>query len=120
MNTKYLLIGVAYVLLAPLVGGLLAGLDRIITARMQGRKGPPLLQPFYDVLKLMGKQTIVVNQLQFPFVVCHLVFAIFAGFLFFGGVDMLLMIFVLTLAGVFLVLAAYSTGSPFSAIGAER
>lgn len=39
----------AYLLLAPLVGGLLDGLDRRVSARMQGRKGPPLLQPFYDI-----------------------------------------------------------------------
>ena len=42
----------AYLLFAPLVGGLLAGIDRKITARMQGRIGPPVLQPFYDLSKL--------------------------------------------------------------------
>ena len=118
--TTQLYIAIGYVLFAPLVGGLLAGIDRIITARMQGRKGPPLLQPFYDVFKLFQKQNILVNRLQLPFVVCHVVFAILTGFLFFYGSDILLIIFVLTLAGVFLVLAAYSTGSPFSAVGAER
>lgn len=118
--SRQLFLSVLYVVFAPLAGGLLAGIDRVVTARMQGRKGPPLLQPFYDVLKLFQKQNIVVNGLQIPFVFCHLVFAAFAGFLFFDGRDMLLIIFVLTLSGVFLVLAAYSTGSPFSAIGAER
>jgi formate hydrogenlyase subunit 4 len=114
------MISIAYVVFAPLAGGLLSGIDRIITARMQGRKGPPLFQPFYDVLKLFQKQNIVVNRLQLPFVFCHLLFAAVTGFLFFEGSDILLTIFVLTLSGVFLVLAAYSTGSPFSAIGAER
>jgi ech hydrogenase subunit B len=117
---NYRLLGIGYILFAPIIGGLLAGLDRIITARMQGRKGPPLLQPFYDVFKLFQKQSIVVNRLQTPFIFCHLVFAATTGFLFLEGSDILLIIFVLTLAGVFLVLAAYSTGSPFSAIGAER
>ena len=46
---------VAYLLLAPLFGGLLAGADRRITARMQGRVGPPILQPYYDVRKLLEK-----------------------------------------------------------------
>lgn len=55
---------VAYVVLAPLVGGLLAGLDRIVSARMQGRVGPPLLQPFYDVFKLREKEDITVNNVQ--------------------------------------------------------
>lgn len=37
---------------APFVGGLLRGLDRKLTARLQGRIGPPITQPFYD----FGKQ----------------------------------------------------------------
>ncbi|MCI8468811.1 MAG: NADH-quinone oxidoreductase subunit H, partial [Eggerthellaceae bacterium] len=40
---------VAFAVIAPIVGCLLAGLDRVISARMQGRVGPPLLQPYYDV-----------------------------------------------------------------------
>ena len=46
---------ILYLVLAPFVGGLLEGADRIITARMQGRVGPPLLQPFYDLGKLFSK-----------------------------------------------------------------
>ncbi len=42
---------VCYILLAPLLGGLMSGIDRIISDRMQGRQGPPLLQPFYDIIK---------------------------------------------------------------------
>ena len=54
----------AYLLLAPLVGILLDGLDRRVGARMQGRKGPPMLQPFYDLKKLFSKQMIAVNSVQ--------------------------------------------------------
>ena len=110
----------AYLLLAPLVGGLLAGLDRKITARMQGRIGPPLLQPFYDLSKLFSKRLAPVNRLQVPLVASHFFFIVLTGVLFFEGSDILLIIFVLTLAEVFLVLAAYSTGSPYGSIGAER
>ena len=56
---------VLFLVLAPLVGGLLDGLDRKISARMQGRIGPPLLQPFYDVAKLWNKQMIVVNTVSY-------------------------------------------------------
>ena len=59
--------GLLYLLLAPILGGLLSGCDRIISARMQRRKGPPLLQPFYDFLKLWGKQPIAVKHLGLPF-----------------------------------------------------
>ena len=92
----------------------------MITARLQGRVGPPLLQPFYDLLKLLTRRIAPVNRLQIPLVASHLVFAILTGVLFFYGSDILLIVFVLTLASVFLVLAAYSTGSPYSTIGAER
>ena len=40
---------------APVAGALLTGIDRKLTARMQGRIGPPLLQPFYDLAKLSAK-----------------------------------------------------------------
>ena len=43
-----------YLCLAPFAGALLDGVDRKITARMQGRKGPKLLQPFYDLIKLFS------------------------------------------------------------------
>ncbi len=109
-----------YVLLAPLFGGLLAGVDRRITARMQGRKGPPLLQPFYDVAKLFEKRRVSVNKLQNFFVVLFLVFLVFTGALFFAGGDLLLFIFAFTLAALFFISAAYAANSPYSAIGAER
>ncbi len=53
---------VAYLVLAPIVGGILAGIDRKMSARMQGRFGPPLLQPFYDVFKLREKESRTVNE----------------------------------------------------------
>ena len=102
------------------LGGLLAGFDRILTARMQSRKGPPLLQPFFDVLKLLGKKNIIVNRFQTFCTACFLFFIILTGALFFIGGDLLLIIFALTVASIFLVLGAYSVRSPYSTIGAER
>ena len=46
-------------LFVSVVGLLLAGLDRKILARMQKRIGPPIIQPFYDFFKLMGKETLI-------------------------------------------------------------
>jgi ech hydrogenase subunit B len=47
-------------------------------------------------------------------------FIVFTGGLFFSGYDLLLVIFALTLAGIFLVLGAYKASSPYSFLGAER
>ena len=110
----------AFVILAPIVGGLVAGLDRILSARLQARVGPPILQPFWDVLKLFSKRRALVTPFQEYYAGCFLLFAIVAGAIFFGGGDLLLTVFSLALAGVFLVLGAYAPNSPYSTIGAER
>ncbi|WP_029321654.1 respiratory chain complex I subunit 1 family protein [Butyrivibrio sp. AE3004] len=111
---------VLYILLAPIIGGLMEGIDRVVSARMQRRQGPPLFQPFYDVYKLLAKQTTVVNSIQVLFVIAYLIFTIFTGALFFGGGDMLLVFFALSMSEVMMVLAAYSTNGPYSALGANR
>ncbi len=111
---------IAYLILGPFIGGLLDGIGRKITARLQGRIGPPIIQPFYDLRKLFSRKLDPVNRLQLPLVISHLIFAVLTGFLIFEGSDILLIIFVLTLSGIFLVLAAYSTGSPYGTIGADR
>lgn len=109
-----------YLLLAPIIGGLFSGFDRIITARMQGRKGPPLLQPFYDVRKLLAKQVVLVNNVQDFLVYGFLVFIVFTGCLFFSGGDILLVFFALTLAAIFFMMSACSANSPYSNMGAQR
>ncbi len=111
---------ILYIVFAPLIGGLLSGIDRKITARLQGRQGPPLLQPFYDLMKLFSKQSVVVNNVQ-DFLVCgFLVFIVFTGCLFFYGGDLLLVFFALTLAGIFFMMSACSANSPYSDMGAQR
>ncbi len=112
--------GLLYLLLAPILGGLLSGCDRIISARMQRRKGPPLLQPFYDFLKLWGKQPIAVNKAEGFYIFGFLLFVLLTGTIFFAQGDILLVVFTLTMASVCLIIAAYAVDSPYSQIGAER
>jgi formate hydrogenlyase subunit 4 len=114
------LTGVLFVILGPLVGGLLSGIDRKVTARMQGRIGPPVFQPFYDVGKLFQKEDLVVRRSQGLYMEFFLVMTIFTGALFFSGGDLLLVIFALTLAGVFFALGGFKASSPYSFIGAQR
>ena len=120
MIIKTLISIIAYLILAPIVGGLLAGLDRKFSAKMQRRVGPPVLQPFYDVFKLFEKEDQTVTKVQDFYVMVFVVFVIVSGAIFFGGGDMLLVIFTLTLASAFLIIAAYSSNSPYAEIGAER
>jgi len=55
------MIEIVLIILAPFIGGLLYGFERVLRARMQNRVGPPLLQPFYDMAKLMDKQAFIIN-----------------------------------------------------------
>ena len=109
-----------YLVLAPFVGALLDGLDRKLSARMQGRQGPPLLQPFYDLGKLFSKQMIAVNRVQILLNLSYLVFLAIAGSMLFAGADILMCTFLLSTADMFLVMAASSDSSPFSTLGAGR
>lgn len=117
---KSSLCALLYIILAPITGALLAGLDRKICARMQGRKGPSILQPIYDVIKLLNKQTKVINRVQILYLMSFLFFIILTGALFFAGYDILLIMFTLTTANIFLVIAASSGHSPYSFLGSSR
>lgn len=122
MNTLlFTIIGtILFAIIAPVLGCLLDGVDRKITARMQGRVGPKVLQPYWDVRKLLEKDRVSVNGTEGTYVTCALVFALIAGGIFFSGGNFLLCIFVITLSSLFFIIAAYSTRSPYAEIGAGR
>ena len=110
----------AYLILAPFLGALLDGVDRIISARMQRRKGPSLLQPFYDIGKLFSKEMIAVNNVQLLLNLSYLVILMIAGCMLFYGADLLMVLFILSTADMFLIMAASSDSSPYANMGASR
>lgn len=105
---------------APIVGCLLSGIDRKINARFQGRKGPSIFQPFYDFVKLMHKENIVVSKYQNVYVIIYLMFVIASIIMFFFNMDLLMIIFVFTIANIAFIVGAMSTGSPYAKLGAQR
>jgi ech hydrogenase subunit B len=115
-----ILSAVLYVIFGGLIAGLLAGFDRKLSARMQGRRGPSVFQPFYDVAKLFSKQTLALNHGQFVIAFTFLMLMIGTGMLFFAGVDILLVFLALSTAAMFLVFAATSSNSAMSTMGAQR
>ncbi|MBQ8281899.1 MAG: NADH-quinone oxidoreductase subunit H [Lachnospiraceae bacterium] len=115
-----LIAAIAYLILAPFIGGLLSGIERKLSARMQRRKGPSIFQSFYDVRKLFSKTPQTVNGSQLFIMGSYTFFIIVTGLLLFAGWDLLLVFFTLTTAAMFLVAAASCTHSPYSTIGANR
>ncbi len=115
-------------------GGLLSWYDRKITARVQFRKGPPLLQPFWDFLKLvLVKETILPRQgSRFVFLlapVLALFGATMAGLFIllpllnietgFKG-DIIVIFYLLTLPSFSYIIGSLASGNPIAAVGASR
>lgn len=114
-------------------GLLLKGLDRKVEARLQRRVGPPILQPFIDLIKLAGKESMTPDTAQrFLFRAAPLLgltgMAVCAALLPVPGVsrglpglgDMLVYFYLLPLPAVALMLAGSSSSSPFGALGFSR
>lgn len=102
------------------LGGFLVGLDRRITARLQGRMGPPLLQPFYDLAKLWGKESLYTNRRQVFYLYGYVLWMAVSLWLLLEGHDFLVFVFALAFSEVCLVLAGFSTRSPYSHVGSTR
>jgi formate hydrogenlyase subunit 4 len=118
MNT--LLSVILALVFVPLIIGFLKGIDRKITARMQGRIGPPVMQPFYDVIKLWTKDRMVAYRTHVLWAYACLGFIMAALAIFVWGQDILMMLFVLAIGGICLVLGALSIKSPYSHFGGNR
>ena len=108
------------VLLAPLVGGLVYGIERKVKARMQNRMGPNILQPFYDFFKLADKRLVMVHSTHAFLGVMHFISIwVAVAVLIFGG-DLILVIFLHLLSTALLIMGGFSTRSIFSHLGANR
>lgn len=118
LNT--VVVALVTIVVAPVIGGTLTGLDRKISARLQNRQGPPIRQPFYDLFKLLAKEPIAVNRTQMVYVLGYLLFAIASLLMLALRQDLLMLFFVLAFSNVWLIMGAMSVPSPYSRIGAQR
>ncbi|MBQ7403556.1 MAG: NADH-quinone oxidoreductase subunit H [Lentisphaeria bacterium] len=111
---------IAALILAPTIGTILSGIDRKLTARLQGRVGPSFWQPVYDIFKLFGKQQILVHRTQLAYALLHLFFLMLTVVLLVVGQDLLMILFCQAFSALCLVIAAMSVRSPYSWIGSQR
>jgi formate hydrogenlyase subunit 4 len=121
----------ANVLLVLLLAPLFEGILRKLTARLQSRQGPPLRQPYFDLLKLLGKEDLETGEL--PGVQRMVTYLGLAAVLttacllplgfpspFNGSGDVILLIYLLTFCSVCTLLAGMASGSTFSILGSSR
>jgi len=108
------------ILLAPVFGGLLYGFERVVRARMQNRKGPPVLQPFYDMYKLIDKRAFIIHPFHTILGIMHFITLWVVVGLIIMGTNLLYIIFLHLLATLFIIIAGFSVKSVFSHIGSNR
>jgi len=124
----------AVLALGTLVLGLVTSwLDRKVTARVQARIGPPWYQPVADILKLLGKETLVPEGagravfLTAPIMgiagmtlaaalLGRAIISPEAGFI---G-DVVVLVYLLIIPALAMILGASAAGNPFSSVGASR
>jgi ech hydrogenase subunit B len=78
------------------------------------------LQPYYDVKKLLSKDNMIVNKSQNFYVVVYLVFIALSLIMLLLEQDILMIIFVYTVASIALIVGGMSTGSPYARVGSSR
>jgi len=114
-------------------GLLYKGIDRKLSAHMQGRIGPPIIQPFRDVRKLFTKENVVPeNAIPWIFnlvpmvglvaTISILIYLPIGGFppiISWAG-DLILILYLLLIPSLALVIGGFSSGSPYAIVGAQR
>ena len=128
------ILGTLGVALFGIVFGLLyKGIDRKIAAHMQGRIGPPIRQPFRDVVKLFTKENVVpehaiswifnlvplVGLVASISILLYLPLGGFPPILSQSG-DLILVLYLLIVPSLAMVVGGFSSGSPYAIVGAQR
>lgn len=120
-------------LFTAVTGCLVSWIDRKVTARVQWREGPPVFQPFYDFVKLLGKETIVPaagSRLTFllaPVVALAAVTLVstllwrvllWPQEMFLG--DLIVVIYLLAIPSIALIISGAASANPLASLGASR
>jgi formate hydrogenlyase subunit 4 len=119
-------------LIVLLLSPLLTGFVRKVKARLLRRQGPPLLQPYRDLIRLMRKDVVLAESASWLFrVIPYIIFAgtwvavalvptFGSGLLFSWSADLIAIIALLGSARFFQALAGLDVGTSFGGIGSSR
>jgi formate hydrogenlyase subunit 4 len=122
----------AQMLLVLLLAPLLTGLVRKVRARLLRRRGPSLIQPYRDLVRLMRKEVVLAENASWLFrVIPYVIFAVTwvaaslvptfrTGLLFSWSADLIVIIAMLGTARFALALAGLDVGTSFGGIGSSR
>ena len=116
------------IIFAPLVNGII----KKFKANMQGRQGPGIFQPYYDLIRLFKKELVISNISSWIFrVTPYIVFSstlvatmmvpVITDKVLFGNMaDIIALIYILALGRFFMALAGLDAGTAFGGEGSSR
>lgn len=120
-------------LLTAAVGLLASWVDRKVTARVQYRVGPPLLQPFYDIVKLLGKETLVpsgASRVAFlsPPVIGFASVMLVSTLLWINNIfpeksflgDLIVVVYLLVIPSISIIMGGFASRNPLASVGSSR
>jgi len=131
LTTGYLFEFLQAMLVLLLAPGL-AGLVRRVKARLQNRRGSPIWQPYFELIKLFGKDVVISKNASWIFrVTPYIVFSSAVAVTFLVPIivaplpfdnigDLLVVVYLLLLGTFFLALAGLDPGTAFGGMGASR
>ena len=120
-------------LLTAIIGLLASWIDRKVTAKVQYRVGPPLLQPLIDIVKLLGKETLIpagspkITFLMAPVIglasvilVSTLLWInnIYPAKSFLG--DLIVVLYLLLIPSISIIMGGFASRNPLASLGASR
>ena len=120
-------------LLTAIIGLLASWIDRKVTAKVQYRVGPPLLQPLIDIVKLLGKEILIpagsskITFLMAPVIglasvilVSTLLWInnIYPAKSFLG--DLIVVLYLLVIPSISIIMGGFASRNPLASLGASR
>ncbi|UCG35375.1 MAG: NADH-quinone oxidoreductase subunit H [Candidatus Omnitrophota bacterium] len=120
-------------LLTAVIGLLASWIDRKVTARVQYRVGPPLLQPLIDIIKLLGKETLVpTGASKTAFLLAPVIgfgsVVVVSTLLWINNInlgqgfmgDIIVALYLLTIPAISVIMGGFASANPFASLGASR
>lgn len=120
-------------LLTAVIGLLASWIDRKVTARVQYRVGPPLMQPLTDIIKLLGKEMLIpVGASKATFLMAPVIglssVILVSTLLWLNNInpsqtfigDLIVVVYLLTIPSVSIIMGGFASRNPLASVGASR
>jgi NADH-quinone oxidoreductase subunit H len=120
-------------ILTAIIGLFASWLDRKVTARLQYRVGPPVLQPLIDIVKLLGKETLMPKGAsKITFLIAPVIgfsSAILVSTVLWRAMleptgsfigDLIVVVYLLAIPSISIIMGGFASANPLASVGASR